>query len=96
MQRNRSRWVWVRFALAVLLGLVIFGAIYPNLARPVPDLTTSPPTYHFVTRPDDVEYLIGVIAVPLLLIVVGALWVALLECIGWVLLGALIVMSFFG
>jgi hypothetical protein len=60
----------------------VVAAVLPNLGHIVADNSTTPRTSHFVQDTQGSLSVIGMALVPLALIVVGALWVALLEFIG--------------
>ena len=96
MQTNRSRWVWFRVGLAALVTFFVIACFLPDVGHIVVDTMTIPPTSHVVRSARDLLIPVGIAMMPLLLIVVGALWVALLESIGWALLVVGVGMMFFG
>ena len=79
--------------MAVLVALLWLGFLLPNTGRIVIDQMTAPPTPHIVGRVRDSLILIGIVAVPVSLIFVGASRRSQIEIPGWILLAVLIVMA---
>ena len=81
-------------ALAFLLALLFLAIVLPNTGRVVADHSTTPPIMQIVGRLRYSLIAIGVVTVPLALIVIGTFRRSRLTALGWVLLGALVVMAF--
>ena len=94
MEQSEHRgWMW-QFGLACFMVLLILGIGLPNTGRVVIDHTTTPPTPHIVGRVRDCLVLIGVAAVPFVLILVGIFRRSWLAIPGWILLAVLLMMAF--
>jgi hypothetical protein len=88
--------MWGECALAVLAALLFLAIVLPNAGRIALDHSTTPPTMHIVGRARDSLVLIGVVAVPLVLVLIGTLRRSWLATPGWILLAVLLGMAFTG
>ena len=87
---NQKGWLWAHCAVALFVALLLLAMVLPNTGRIVVDHTTMPPTPHIVGRLHGSLVLIGIAAVPLLLIIMGVFFRrSWLVIPGWILMAAL-------
>ena len=92
-QAEHRGWMW-QFGLACFVAFLILAIGIPYMGRIEIDHSTTPPTTHIVGRLRDSLTLIGFVAVPFVLILVGIVRRSWLAIPGWILLAVLLMMAF--